>query len=262
MVDTEVRTWRPVGDTGSQMREHFLGTAARLKDPTFVNGSKGDPSVINRFGMLTESSGSIRVRFNIIKTDPRTAVVREKEPLENKSINRRRTVEDILQAFKATGGIRRSLNATGGVGGHGSSPLSSSRKMLTSNSMNASEFQSLKGTGDKKDRVDEIIARAKTLTKRLDSRVSTDGNVRVSTDINNPEIKKQEFSNNNPMYNNDKKSSVSTDGVRATLSSSGPLKARPRGGKHLRPKSHRYEGSDGIQEEDEADLLLQQDGDN
>jgi hypothetical protein len=96
--------------------------------------------------MLTESSGSIRVRFNIIKTDPRTAVVREKEPLELKSINRRRTVEDILQAFKATGGVRRSLNL--GIGGsRGSSPLSTARKMLSSSSMNASEFQSLKGMG-------------------------------------------------------------------------------------------------------------------
>lgn len=38
MSDIEVRTWRPVGDITSQMRDHFLGTAVRLKEPTFVKG--------------------------------------------------------------------------------------------------------------------------------------------------------------------------------------------------------------------------------
>ena len=35
-VDCVVRTWRPQGDLASKMREQFLGTCVRLKDPSFA----------------------------------------------------------------------------------------------------------------------------------------------------------------------------------------------------------------------------------
>ena len=113
-VDVDVKTWRPQGDLHSKMSEFFLGSAARLKDPTFAEIPDRKASALNRLGMLTESSGSVRFRCHAVLTDARLAKSKETVPVEvTKAINRSRTVEEILNNFRAAGSLPRRSVALG-----------------------------------------------------------------------------------------------------------------------------------------------------
>ncbi len=67
-VDVEVKTWRPVGGINSKLFDHFLGNSVRLRDKTVLNSANG--RVINKFGMQTESSGTIRFKCYSVLTSP------------------------------------------------------------------------------------------------------------------------------------------------------------------------------------------------
>jgi hypothetical protein len=107
-VDIDIKTWRPQGDLQSKMAEFFLGSAARLKDPMFAEVPDKKASAINRFGVLTESSGSVRMRCHTVLTDARLAKVLDAQPVEvTKAMNRTRTVEEILNNFRSAGQLSR-----------------------------------------------------------------------------------------------------------------------------------------------------------
>ena len=44
-------------------------------------------TALNRFGLLTESSGSLRIRCHVVKTDARLARVKDVQPIEVIKIN-------------------------------------------------------------------------------------------------------------------------------------------------------------------------------
>lgn len=118
--DLEVRTWRPVGRIRDQMQDFFLGNAAYLKDEHFVDSVNKTASALNRFGVLTHSSGSVRIRVHTVVTDPRAVDLRLKETAQlqqqqDSSLKVKRTVNDILQSFRtsiAGGTPRRMMSAS------------------------------------------------------------------------------------------------------------------------------------------------------
>lgn len=67
-VDVEVKTWRPVGGINSKLFDQFLGNSVRLRDKTVLNSANG--RVINKFGVQTESSGTIRFKCYSVLTSP------------------------------------------------------------------------------------------------------------------------------------------------------------------------------------------------
>jgi hypothetical protein len=68
LCDVQVSTWKPVGGIRARMTEFFLGDSVRLKDHNFVDTINKTSSAVNKFGVLTESSGSVRVRFQTLVT--------------------------------------------------------------------------------------------------------------------------------------------------------------------------------------------------
>ena len=118
--DLEIRTWRPVGRIRDQMQDFFLGNAAYLKDEHFVDSVNKTASALNRFGVLTHSSGSVRIRVHTVVTDPRAVDLHLKETAQlqqqqDSSLKVKRTVNDILQSFRtsiAGGTPRRMMSAS------------------------------------------------------------------------------------------------------------------------------------------------------
>ena len=110
LTDVVVDTWRPVGSISSKVNDFFLGDSVRLKDHTFVDTISKISPAVNKFGVLTESSGSVRLRYQVIVTDPRT-VKKDGEDGETVGLTARnergqlkakRTVEDILNSFRSS----------------------------------------------------------------------------------------------------------------------------------------------------------------
>eukprot|EP00600_Ochromonadales_sp_CCMP1393_P000658 CAMPEP_0174985650 /NCGR_PEP_ID=MMETSP0004_2-20121128/18462_1 /TAXON_ID=420556 /ORGANISM="Ochromonas sp., Strain CCMP1393" /LENGTH=1154 /DNA_ID=CAMNT_0016238327 /DNA_START=65 /DNA_END=3529 /DNA_ORIENTATION=+ len=130
LQDVEIKTWKPVGSITEQMRDFFLGNSLHLKETAFVDSVNKTASSLNRFGVLTRSAGTLRVKVQTVITDPRTIGARDKEwhqelQMQDSSIKVRRTVDDILKSFKSSlgGGAggnlgltpsRTSLNSSGG----------------------------------------------------------------------------------------------------------------------------------------------------
>ena len=204
-------------------------------------------------------------------------------------------MDDILQAFKATGSLRRSLTPEGqGLGGGTGVPGLFASRLLASRSLGEGEFLTGKGSGtgtgtgtlgrSKGDRVAEILSRVRTLTRRLDKDKPLDtstltgisgmgmgtgsrgglgsssgyrGNVSSSSSRGNTYLK------------GDSLSKSDTEGFRedAVWSNSNPMHAIDRDAdkavqlsksqsfRGRRGSAHRYENADAIEEEDEKDLL-------
>ena len=55
--DVSIGTWRPVSGIQSRMRSFFLSDSVRLKEPSFVEVLNKSIMSINRFGVMTESTG-------------------------------------------------------------------------------------------------------------------------------------------------------------------------------------------------------------
>jgi len=139
-VDVMINTWKPIGGIGAQQRDYFLGSSARLKDPSFVEVPNKDhaPTALNRFGVRTETSGELRFRAHVAITDPRALIKQVDAQLEARTqIVPRRTIADILQdssVFKSNPNLQRSLQSlassttslAGGGGGGGGGGLADS----------------------------------------------------------------------------------------------------------------------------------------
>jgi hypothetical protein len=158
-VDIEIKTWRPVGGIESRMKDHFLGNSMRLRDSKFVEIPNKNNSAINKFGLQSESSGTIRFRCQTIITDPRVAKLRsdniEASLANHNESSVRRTVDDILSSFKSSTGISgRSLI----------SPSNSMSSLNKSLNLDASA---------KSDKLTEILARARAKSSALKSSASS-----------------------------------------------------------------------------------------
>lgn len=101
MHDVEIKTWRPRASISSNMSDFFLGSAARLRDDSFVESATRTSKSINKFGLLTESSGKVRIKVQVLVTDERNAV---KDDLSG-------GVDDVGMGSSMGGG------GTGGFGG-------------------------------------------------------------------------------------------------------------------------------------------------
>jgi hypothetical protein len=148
-VDVDVKTWRPQGDLPSKMYEFFLGSAARLKDPVYAEIPDRKASALNRLGMLTESSGSVRFRCHAVLTDARLAKSKETVPVEvAKAINRSRTVEEILNNFRAAGSLPRRSAVSTALG----------RSSLVSTSLEGGIAYAEQSQSQREARVEAIVA--------------------------------------------------------------------------------------------------------
>lgn len=120
-----VKTWRPRGSVRHQLHEFFIGDAISLKDFTFPRDFDTITKSLNRFGVLTESMGTLLIRGQVIVTDSREVERRRKTQEEIlihqsnsnrdgsvrpiKSLNQRlnsfkmkKSVEEIMKSFKDT----------------------------------------------------------------------------------------------------------------------------------------------------------------
>ena len=202
-------------------------------------------------------------------------------------------MDDILQAFKATGSLRRSLTPEGqGLGGGTGVPGLFASRLLASRSLGEGEFLTGKGTGtgtgtgtlgrSKGDRVAEILSRVRTLTRRLDKDKPLDTSTltgisgmgmgtgsRGGLGSSSGYRGNVSSSRGNTYLKGDSLSKSDTEGFRedAVWSNSNPMHAIDRDAdkavqlsksqsfRGRRGSAHRYENADAIEEEDEKDLL-------
>ncbi len=114
-VDVEVKTWRPVGGINSKLFDHFLGNSVRLRDKTVLNNNNG--RVINKFGVQTESSGTIRFKCYSILTSPLKSVANIQGGTGMLSgSDYSASLMNTLNST-ASGGFNNTLKSTGSLGG-------------------------------------------------------------------------------------------------------------------------------------------------
>eukprot|EP01041_Mallomonas_annulata_P006375 gene6375-12889_t len=148
--DVEVKTWKPVGNTWINMCEYFVGGTLRLKNNNFIKTSDTKSSVLNKFGVVTESSAFKRTVDQILmdfrrgNIDASTSSLMQSQSMSylqpdvsgfNKS----------LRTSASTSQIRNSSNLLG--------QSSNNRKSLSS----SSSTSSIKGNV----RVMEVLTRAR-----------------------------------------------------------------------------------------------------
>ena len=141
--DVEIKCWKPVGDNESKCKEYFVGGALHLKSASFVdipnkfgtsygktkgnnNDMKNSVIPLNRFGMQSEASGTIRFRYNTIVTNPQWAektIPKTEAEIEVES--KRKTVGEILSGYRNSMQFSRT-NSTLGRSGMLSSSIASS----------------------------------------------------------------------------------------------------------------------------------------
>ncbi|XP_063714476.1 tectonic-like complex member MKS1 [Symsagittifera roscoffensis] len=69
VIETEVSCWRPLGNgsLSSELRRFFVGGSPELEDIAFVSKpTSQDGVVLSKYGMMTEATGSVKLRFNTI----------------------------------------------------------------------------------------------------------------------------------------------------------------------------------------------------
>ncbi|ORX76825.1 hypothetical protein BCR32DRAFT_248414 [Anaeromyces robustus] len=65
--DETINTWRAYPSISERMGQYFVGRTLTLEDITYVNFPKGfNKKYLNKYGFQTETSGSIRIRLNIV----------------------------------------------------------------------------------------------------------------------------------------------------------------------------------------------------
>lgn len=168
MFDTRVSTWRPAGTHVSRMHDFFLGNAVRLKheDSPLLRPS-GKEGALNRFGVLGECGGTIRIRGQIIAQDPRmrgkgqalggTLTVDEEGKVTPAPAPKvKRSVEEILRGLRSSsaggGALQKAL-----AGGAGKPSLAS----LMNNAPRASLV-----SAPEQSQVADILARARAKVRR------------------------------------------------------------------------------------------------
>ena len=134
--EMELRTWKPIGSLYSRLYNYYIGCGARLYNSKFTGIVNERQKSINRFGVVTESSGTIRFKASMITCDPRAVVEVDMAEIVRRQQSKKlkQTAEDIVSNFKSTGSVasgavtnallRASLSSTGG-GSRGVSPATS-----------------------------------------------------------------------------------------------------------------------------------------
>ena len=110
-----MKTWRPVGGINSKLCDHFLGNSVRLRDKTVLNNNNG--RVINKFGVQTESSGTIRFKCYSVLTSPLKSVANTQGGTGMLSgSDYSASLMNTLNST-ASGGFNNTLKSTGSLGG-------------------------------------------------------------------------------------------------------------------------------------------------
>lgn len=106
-IDTEIKTWKPLGSLSSRVYEYYMGGSSALHNNRFVGIPNPKQRSINRYGVVTEASGTLRFRANMTRSDPRSMVSADEEEKQRRqqTLKVRKTVDDILTNFKATGSV-------------------------------------------------------------------------------------------------------------------------------------------------------------
>jgi hypothetical protein len=160
--DLTITLWKPRSTHSAAVVEHFLGGSTLLKDNAFVSTLNALSRTINRFGVHTLPSGKVRVRYNCVVSErvPSTTRMLATASSSAKPSTVRRSVEDILQSFRASTDNPKFKSSfasvVGGMRSLGSSSLSRSSSLRESSS-----------SLSKSDRVAEILARAKAKVRGM-----------------------------------------------------------------------------------------------
>jgi len=65
--DEIINTWRAYPSINERMGQYFVGRTLTLEDISYINFPKGfNKKYLNKYGFQTETSGSIRIRLNIV----------------------------------------------------------------------------------------------------------------------------------------------------------------------------------------------------
>jgi hypothetical protein len=112
----EVSSWKPVGSVRNQLHEFFIGDNIHLKDATFTRDFDNITKSLNRFGLLTQSTGNLKIRGKVIKTDIREIEKKRKMEAERELLNEskggegsqklmnnykmKKSITDIMKNFK------------------------------------------------------------------------------------------------------------------------------------------------------------------
>ncbi|KAI8915205.1 ciliary basal body-associated, B9 protein-domain-containing protein [Powellomyces hirtus] len=62
-----ISTWRPIGDLKTRLREFFLGGSPELEDLSYITIPGGSGKIVNKFGCRVESSGSVKIRLDVVQ---------------------------------------------------------------------------------------------------------------------------------------------------------------------------------------------------
>src|SRR5690606_2383266 len=79
----DIKCWKPKGSIRSSLKSFFIGGSAVLNDISYTAIPKGFNQIfLNRFGFVTESSGSLRIRIHVITQQQQVAQNWKFEDLE------------------------------------------------------------------------------------------------------------------------------------------------------------------------------------
>lgn len=176
----EIKTWKPVGGgIRDKMNDLFLGNSVQFKDNLFVDSVNKASVALNKFGVQSQSSGSIFLRTQSISTDARRVDEFFREHSEQvvmhaEASNKvKKTVDDILRSFRSstTGLPMRASSSREALGIAALTPskqaMRSSRDSPSKPSSVSSILASLNNASrDKDNRVAEILARARAKVQR------------------------------------------------------------------------------------------------
>ena len=128
-----VKTWVPKGGIRSEMRNYFIGGAGRLHNLKSIEmpSDMGGASFLSKFGFRTESSGTIKVRMNIICQGPQPAAGEDDAGASGgmdstllSTNNRNNNIDSILSRVRKTVNARSSIAPSGALGvAGGASPM-------------------------------------------------------------------------------------------------------------------------------------------
>lgn len=173
----EISTWKPIGDHKSRLVDTYLGGGCHLTNARFIEVPNKAASAISKFGTRTESSGVIKFHYKRIIYVPQELRALPRHTLSNGQLGRvpstpsvggrtasgvpKRTVEDILNAYKNTDLLSRSINRATLRSGQ-STP--NNRSVSLWGDDDTGKYQEGVLSVDK---VAEIVARARANTEQL-----------------------------------------------------------------------------------------------
>lgn len=65
-----IQTWRPIESLNSEIQSFYLGGSVRIENPwelssTYSLDEEGEKSVVNRYGLSTQSGGSVQFQLSV-----------------------------------------------------------------------------------------------------------------------------------------------------------------------------------------------------